>query len=127
MAFHFAQTSTSDEQEWLETGLNALSQLHTWFKHLKWNVVNKTLLLEAESHFSKGEREEAKRKYEAYIESARLHRFLHEEGLAMELFGQFLKENGGVDSADEYIANARSCYEKWGAFAVGNPLDAVHQ
>ena len=70
MAFYFAR-STSDEQEWLGTGLNVLSQFHTWVNHSKWSFEHKMLLIEAELHFSKGEIHEAKIKYEAYIKSAR--------------------------------------------------------
>lgn len=125
-AFHFARCSPN-EAKWMGIGENALSHMRTWVKHSTWNFENKLLLLEAERFFSIGKREDAKNKYQASIESGRVHRFIHEEGLAMELLGKFHTENGDFDDADEQISNARSCYEKWGAFALVDLLDATHK
>jgi len=91
-------------------------------RHGYWNWENKLLLLEAESHACEGELEMAKSKFRASIDSAKRHRFVHEEGLASELLGAFLEENGNVDEAKEHYAYARLCYQKWGAFALADRL-----
>jgi hypothetical protein len=56
--------------------------------------------------------------YEESIVSARKHRFVHEEGLAMELFGEFQSATGNAEEAKEQKRLARVCYEKWGAFGL---------
>lgn len=69
--------------------------------------------------------EEAEEKYQAAIESARRHRFVHEEGLANELFADFLTSCGKTDQAKLFLTRARACYETWGAVAVVARLDGI--
>ncbi|KAL7473519.1 hypothetical protein ACHAXS_013974 [Conticribra weissflogii] len=83
--------------------------------HSEWNFENKLLLLEAEIHFSKGEHGLAEDKYYAAIESARRHRFVHEEGLSYELLSNFYKSRGEDEKEREFMMNAILCYRKWGA------------
>ncbi|KAL7539299.1 hypothetical protein ACHAXR_009167 [Thalassiosira sp. AJA248-18] len=123
-AFHFARHSSDDEQKWMEIGEKDLSPFRTWAAHSTWNWENKLLLLEAEMHFSKKEMEKAEEKYRAAIQSAQCHRFIHEEGLANELFSVFHNTNGNFDKAKIHISEARACYEKWGAFALIDLLDS---
>lgn len=80
------------------------------------------LLLEAELHSCQGEMEMAKSKFQESIDSAQKHRFIHEEGLARELFGMFYNENGKKEEAKLQYAHARACYQKWGAFALADRL-----
>ncbi|KAL7490512.1 hypothetical protein ACHAWT_000082 [Skeletonema menzelii] len=120
--FHLARLDVDKAREWVAMGKNALSQYQTRVKYSDWNWENKLLLLEAESHACEGELEMAKSKFRASIDSAKRHRFVHEEGLASELLGAFLEENGNVDEAKEHYAYARLCYQKWGAFALADRL-----
>jgi len=121
-AFRLARLEDDKAREWLDVGNKAISQYQTWVKCSDWNWENKLLLLEAESHACEGELEVAKSKFRASIDSAQRHRFVHEEGLANELLGTFLEENGNLDEAKEQYAHARSCYQKWGAFALVDRL-----
>ena len=123
IAFHFIRCSPQDHK-WFDIGKDAVSKFRVWVKHSKWNFENKLLLLEAELHYSNSENEDAKNKYEESINSAQKHHFVHEEGLAMELLGNFHKKNGNVVKASENFAHARDCFKKWGAFAVVENLDA---
>ena len=116
-AFHFARNSF-DETKWMGIGENVVLKFRKWANHSTWNFENKLLLLEAEFLHSKGEKESAQIKYEASINSARKHHFLHEEGLAMDLFGAFHSENGNADEAMKQIRSARACFEKWGALGI---------
>mmetsp|Transcript_551 Transcript_551/g.1022 ORF Transcript_551/g.1022 Transcript_551/m.1022 type:complete len:228 (-) Transcript_551:107-790(-) len=123
-ANYFSRYSSGDElNKWLQIVETALSSFRAWVKHSTWNWENKLLLLEAESHFSRGEMEEAEEKYNKAIESAHRHRFIHEEGLANDLFSTFHRTSGNLDSATRHVAAARSCYEKWGAVALVELLD----
>ncbi|KAL7492633.1 hypothetical protein ACHAWT_002842, partial [Skeletonema menzelii] len=121
-AFRLARLEDDKAREWADMGKTALSQYQTWVKYSDWNWENKLLLLEAESHACEGEYEMAKSKFRASIDSAQRHRFVHEEGLASELLGTFLEENGEAEETKQQYAYARSCYQKWGAFALADRL-----
>ncbi len=121
-AFRLARLEDDKAREWADIGKEALSKYMTWVKYSEWNWQNKMLLLEAESQACEGEMEMAKIKFQASIDSARKHRFVHEEGLASELFGMYLEENGNLDEAKQQYALARCCYLKWGAFALADRL-----
>jgi hypothetical protein len=121
-AFHLARLQDDKSREWKAIGKNALSKYQTWVKYSDWNWENKMLLLEAELHACEGEVEMAVSKFQASIDSAQKHRFIHEEGLARELFGMFYEENGNKEDAMQQYAHARSCYQKWGAFALADRL-----
>jgi hypothetical protein len=66
------------------------------------------LLLEAEHLVTTGEVEAAKEEYEESIVSARSHRFIHDERLAVELLGECRDLNGNEDEAMEYKTLARA-------------------
>ena len=121
-AFRLTRLGDDKAEEWKGVGNNAISQYQTWIKYSEWNWENKLLLLEAELHACEGELEMAKSKFIASIDSARRHRFVHEEGLASELLGIFLEESGEVEESKRQFAHARSCYQKWGAFALADRL-----
>lgn len=123
-ALCLARRRCLNEPKWLEIGEKAVSQYVDWETHSTWNWQNKLLLLQAECHFSKGEMGKAEEKYKLAIDSARRHRFIHEEGLANELYSAFHSANRNVDERKKYIAAARVCYEKWGAHAPVDLLDA---
>jgi tetratricopeptide (TPR) repeat protein len=121
-AFHLARLQDDKSRKWKAIGKNALSKYQTWVKYSDWNWENKMLLLEAESHACEGEVEMARSKYQASVDSAQKHRFVHEEGLAREMFGMYYEESGNKEEAMQQYAHARSCYQKWGAFALADRL-----
>ncbi|KAL7463497.1 hypothetical protein ACHAXS_003866 [Conticribra weissflogii] len=114
----YMNRSQPDVDMWRKIGDKAIRNYQTWAKHSGWNFENKLLLLEAESLFSKGEYDSAEKKYVASIESARRHKFVHEEGLAMAMFSNYFKIFGNAGKKNEYLDGAFGCYEKWGAFGV---------
>eukprot|EP01082_Thalassiosira_pseudonana_P010602 g9555.t1 g9555 contig37:239603-242777(+) len=119
LAFRFLRCSSGETRsKWMDLAQESLTAYRTWVKHSAWNFENKLLLLEAEHLFTRGETEAAKELYEESIVSARKHRFVHEEGLAMELFGEFQSATGNAEEAKEQKLLARVCYEKWGAFGL---------
>lgn len=61
-------------------------------------------------------------KYEASIEAARDHRFVHEEGLAYEKAATYHLNKGRNKEALDYFAQAEKCYERWGAHTLVNRI-----
>jgi tetratricopeptide (TPR) repeat protein len=118
-----AQRKDSNEEKWMKIGETAVLSFKAWKDFSSWNFENKYTLLLAELHFVKGDYTAAEEQYKASMSSAQKHRFLHEEGLAMELLGLLYKKVGDTDSAKEMFLNARTCYEVWGATAVVMGLD----
>lgn len=124
-ALYFCRYSYGDEHgQWLQIGENALSDLRKRVSHSTWNAENKLLLLEASWHFAREEMEMAEEKYIAAVESSQKHRFVHEEGLAHDLFATFCRSNEDTDKEMAHVAAARFCYEKWGALALIELLDS---
>jgi len=115
-AFHLARSESCSR--WMELGENSIHSFRSWAVHSAWNFDNKLFLLEAESYFCHGQYDKAEEKYQSAIESSRLHRFVHEEGLACELFGSFCKTRGKSSKHIELMARARDCYKKWEAYGL---------
>lgn len=122
-AFCLAQTQNIDRDKWIGIGEKAVSKFEVWKGYSSWNFENKHFLLSAELLCVKGDYAAAEERYNASILSAQMHRFVHEEGLALERLGMLYKDRGRAESAQEMLANARICYESWGASAVVARLD----
>ena len=76
------------------------------------------LLLEAMLMHTYGNYDGVKLLYISSIQSARQHRFIHEEAIASELAGDFFCEQGHqIDSYALYMHSIK-CYIKWDALAV---------
>lgn len=103
------------EDKLIADGETHLLVMKTWEAESKWNFENKSLLLEAECHYAKGENEDAMRAYAKSISSARDHKFIHEEALAKELFGIFCVETGNILKGGELMDQAHQLYTQWGA------------
>ena len=69
---------------------------------------------------------DATKLYEEAIQLAREQGFIAIEGLACEFAGRFHRTQGLPTIADAYIANARGCYERWGATRKVRELDESH-
>jgi hypothetical protein len=121
-ALQLARRKDSNEHKWIEVAEQAISAFMIWESHCNWNNENKLMLLQAELHFVKGKLAEAEERYEASVLSAQRHRFVHEEGLAMELSGMFYRAIEREDEAKKQLLGARHCYEQWGAIALVNQL-----
>lgn len=113
VSLHFYRET--HDQFWLDRATHAISKLEAWAAESVWNFENKLFLLQAENHYAFGEMEEAAVKYRLAIESARKHRFIHEEAVASEQAAVFHKEMGNNNLADELVKRALECYRAWGA------------
>ena len=130
-AFYFAREGKDKLGDrvlkWMKIGEEALNKVECWSSHSAWNFQNKLLLLRAEKNYCMGETESAKSLYEESILSAQEHKFIHEEGIAHELYGHFSLERGHRSDALRSFNSSVKCYMDWGALAVARRLeDFVH-
>ena len=81
----------------------------------EWNFSNKHYLLHAEQQALCQGHTKSISLYETAIENAKKSGFVHEQGLACELFGFYSKREKKNEKALELFKQARECYEKWGS------------
>ncbi|HJL05379.1 MAG TPA: serine/threonine-protein kinase PknK [Polyangiaceae bacterium LLY-WYZ-15_(1-7)] len=81
------------------------------------NHAHRVALVEAELARVEGRDGDALGHYDAAIEAAREHGFLHEEALANELAARFYLGRGSTTPARAYLREAREAYSDWGASA----------
>lgn len=93
-----------------------MTEVESWSHQCQWNYENKLLLLKAERSFALGDISGAAALYELSINSAREHKFIHEEALAYELFGNFKMENGQSSVGQKHLDTACELYKRWGAY-----------
>ncbi|KAL7463660.1 hypothetical protein ACHAXS_004013, partial [Conticribra weissflogii] len=118
VAFRMARSRPDDRKKWLAVGDRAIQRYQIWTTHSVWNFENKLLLLEAESLFSQGEYDSAEKKFMASIDSACRHKFVHEQGLALDLLASLYAFRGNSDKETECLEGAFDCYERWGALGL---------
>ena len=118
IAFFFARKHGEDEERWTKLGEGVINTMKQWSRNSDWNFSNKLYLLEAEYYFLKDSEAMALEKYEASILAAHHHSFIHEEGLAFEKAAHYHLHRGKNTEALHYFAQAKKCYERWGAQTV---------
>ncbi|KAL7554266.1 hypothetical protein ACHAWF_017701 [Thalassiosira exigua] len=123
LAFSQSRKNEKDGKNWAEEGESVMNTFQTWRSVSEWNFSNKTFLLEAEYYFDKDEAKACDR-YDASVKAARDHRFVHEQGLANHKAAQFHLHHGRKKDAQMYFAQARSCYETWGARSLVEYVDS---
>ncbi len=84
------------------------------------NFAHKLRLLEAEQARLAGRMDEAIVNYDAAIDLARQHGFLHIEALAAQLCGEFHHKAQRRRFATIYFQEARDAYQRWGAQAMAH-------
>ncbi|KAL7547303.1 hypothetical protein ACHAWF_010625 [Thalassiosira exigua] len=101
--------------KWRVLGEAATEIFSKLTKESRWNFEDKYKLLQAELCFATGDCECAETMYEAAIVSAKEHRILNEEALALELFGYYYIDNNRHHLGVEKLRSARENYTEWGA------------
>jgi len=120
------------QTKWRTMGEKAVVQISQYnIMMSKWNFENKSMLLWAELQYLDGDIKSADASYRASIKSARDHKFLHEEALALELYGIYLVENKMVAEGLRQLQMASETYTRWGAMrkagAVNDFIDLVRR
>ena len=81
------------------------------------------LLLEAEKMHNLGDFDGAASFYERSIQSARKHKFIHEEAIASELAGLCYLERGLHEKSLKFSLHSIWSYKRWGAMAVAKRIE----
>ncbi len=109
---------------WKKLRKNQL-QMRKWAANSPENYRHKYLLVKAEMNRIKGRDSEAAGLYDAAIRAARDAEYTQNEALANELAARFYESNERKTLAISYLQEARYLYEKWGATAKVEALDAA--
>ena len=112
----------TEEKYWMDISMHAIERMKTWAEASEWNFENKSLLLNAEHHFSIGDFDQATEEYHLSIASSHKHRFIHEEAIACELASNFHSQRGNSDLSLKLMNRSVECYQSWGAEKKANTL-----
>lgn len=124
VAFQCARRATDmkSREKWYNRGESVSKRMWSLCDHSSWNWKNKALLLVAEKLYTDGNFDCAASSYDRAIQSAKEHRFVHEEAIASELAGDFYYERDFHEKSMTFFKHSMKCYLNWGAFAVAQRL-----
>jgi PAS domain S-box-containing protein len=118
------QNASDDEQTgWHDLLTAHREQLREWAESYPPTFADKHALVSAEIARLEGRAFDAMQLYEQAIRSAHENQFVQYEALAHEVAARFYFARGFETIAYAYLRNARSCYERWGAFGKVKQLD----
>jgi predicted ATPase/signal transduction histidine kinase/GAF domain-containing protein len=100
------------------------AELQSWAEECPANYSCRAELVTAELARLTGRELDAERLYERAIQLSRQHAFVQNEALSNELAARFHAARGFETIAGAYLQHARDCYERWGARAKVQHLDA---
>jgi PAS domain S-box-containing protein len=112
--------------DWRETLAAHQAQLHEWALGFAPTFSDKFLLVSAEVARIEGRDLEAMRLFEEAIQAAREHGFIPAEAIANERAAAFYLARQLAPPGHAYLAQARSCYLRWGAHAKVRQLEQRH-
>ena len=105
-----------DAEKWQIIADNSTNEMKALSENdSKWNFQQKSILLEAEQAFTRGDGGAAAALYDKAIEAARDHRFINEQALACECSALFHLDQGNIGEARKYLEESKDLYEAWGA------------
>ena len=114
-SFWLLRQYTYPQPQWVAMGKSSLIKMSEMEEISQWNYENKSKLLQAEKSYTDGYLVLAEKLYKESIVSAKAHRFIHEEALALEMYGMYLVENLKAAKGLEQLDLAREKYLQWGA------------
>ena len=104
-----------NEPKYRKIGEKAVNDMAKFEQFNRWTFENKSLLLQAELHYLNQDFKAAEEAYLTSINSAKEHKFIHDEAMANELFGLFCIENKMDDKGTKHLCVALDLYKQWGA------------
>jgi predicted ATPase/signal transduction histidine kinase/ActR/RegA family two-component response regulator len=123
----YASADKSTKKVILRTVTSNLRKMKKWAVHAPANYLHKVLLVDAERLRALGKDARAEKSYLQAIAGAKEHKYLNEEALAQELAGRFYLSRGNREKARVCIAQARHCYDLWGARAKIRHIDDTYR
>ena len=124
IALYCSREHGDDEQKWTSTAQGIIETMKEWTALSAWNFSNKLYLLEAESFARQNDDNMALEKYKASVTAGQKHKFVHEEGLANKLCGDYHLSKGRRHDAQQCFARAKDCYQRWGALSLVGQIDS---
>ncbi len=116
----------NQKQEQLRELTSHYKMFEVWAEHCPENFENRAALLGAEIARLEGRELDAESLYEKAIHSAHVNGFIHNEAVAYEVAARFYAARGFQKFADEYLLEARCCYQRWGADGKVRQLDQLY-
>ena len=101
-------------------------KLTIWSARIPANFAARQTLLAAEIARIEGRELEAEQLYEESIRLARESSFVQIEAIAAECAARFYEARGIQTVVLSYLANARDCYQRWGADAKVRQIDEMY-
>lgn len=120
----FDQSDSTQQKNILERVSTNQQKMQNWAQHAPMNYLHKYHLVQAELARVQGNHVEAREDYFQAISLARQNEYLQEEALAKELAARFYLACGEIELAHYYLHEARYAYQRWGAQAKVNQLEA---
>jgi predicted ATPase/signal transduction histidine kinase len=119
----FEKGSPVEQTAWRELLATHAGQLREWAETYPPTFADKHALVSAEIARLENRALDAMPLYERAIQSARMHGFVQNEGMACEVAAGFYLRRGLETIADSYLRQARNCYDRWGALAKLKQID----
>ena len=120
----YPESSIQVQAEILQKVALNQEKMEHWAGYAPMNFLHKYHLVEAEIARVLGQLLEAEEFYERAIQGARKNGYIQEEALAYELAAKFYLARGREKFAQTYLKEAHYCYERWGAKAKVDDLEA---
>ena len=126
-AFSLTACSHDDAEgdRWCFISDEAIEKMESWAEESSWNCRHKLEHLKAEKCAIEGSTEEASSLFVRALESAKKHRFAHEEALVAERYGAFLLQEGNDVAARDQYERARDNYARWGAMRKVKEIEQI--
>jgi PAS domain S-box-containing protein len=122
----YADASAGQQQAYRQVITEKLEKFEMWARHCPANYGNRYSLVLAELARIDGRDVDAMHHYEDALRLARVHGFIQNQAMANELAARFHASRARATLADHYLADARSCYERWGAQGKVRQLESIY-
>jgi len=122
----FPDAPESEQAKVIEKVTANQAKMETWAHHAHENYLHKYYLVEAERARILGNHGDAREHYDRAIEGAKENKYLNEEALANELAGRYYLSRNQNPIALFYLQEARYAYQRWGAVAKVEDLEAKY-
>ena len=122
----FHKSSKQQQKKILQKVAQNQKKMKQWASHAPANYYHKWCLVEAVRSGILEKKSQALKLYKSAIDGAKKNNYIQEQALANELASVFYLKAGEHDKAQQYITEARDCYETWGAVAKVSQLNETY-
>ena len=123
---YYPDGNTKQQKQILEQVEKNQQDMKIWAGHCPENFQNKYDLVAAEKARVLGNNYQAQELYELAIQGAKKSEFIHEEAIAYERAAEFYLALGREEIGHLYLRNAHHCYNRWGAKAKVEAMEAEY-